>query len=369
MYRITVLFGHPQDPAAFERYYRQTHFPLTAKVKGIKGVTIGKLEALDPGQPAPYYRITSFYFDSREACEAVLASPEGQATLADLNNFATGGVSIVANEEEVLVPVSLPPTPQDWKHHLVQDHFGAAAQAYTTSKVHASGPDLAWIVEAAALTGKEHVVDVGTGTGHTALALAPYATEVVALDITLPMLEEARHLAASRGVTNVHFLQGDACALPLNSSQFDLVACRYAAHHFTHVAKAIGEWARILKTGGKVVVADSVSPEEPEIDRFLNEIEVLRDPSHGRNYRISEWLSLLAEAGFTASLVRSWSIPLDLPSWTQRIQAPPASVAQIERLFADAPSLTRERLHIGLNEEGLLSFALPAAMIVGIKPV
>jgi NAD(P)H-dependent flavin oxidoreductase YrpB (nitropropane dioxygenase family) len=42
-------------------------------------------------------------------------------------------------------PVSLPPTPQDWKHHLVQDNFGPAARAYTTSKAHASGPDLAWI--------------------------------------------------------------------------------------------------------------------------------------------------------------------------------------------------------------------------------
>jgi ubiquinone/menaquinone biosynthesis C-methylase UbiE len=262
---------------------------------------------------------------------------------------------------------TFPSTPQNWKNHLVRDRFGAAARAYTTSQVHASGPDLAWIVEVAALTGKEHVVDVGTGTGHTALALAPYVTEVVALDITLPMLEEARHLAASRGITNVRFLQGDACALPLSSNQFDLVACRHAAHHFAQVAQAIGEWARILKPGGKVVVADSVSPEEAELDSFLNEIEVLRDPSHGHNYRISEWLSLLAEAGFTASLVRSWSIPLDLPSWTQRIQTPPASVAQIERLFADAPSLTSERLHIGLNEEGLLSFALPAAVFVGVK--
>ena len=96
---------------------------------------------------------------------------------------------------------------------------------------------------------------------------------------------------------------------------------------------------------------------------------MLCDPSHGRNYRISEWFSLLAEAGLTASLERSWTVPLDLASWTQRIQTPPASVEQIERLFADASSLTRERLRIGLNEEGLLSFALPAAVIVGVKPV
>jgi len=107
MYRLTVLFGHPRDPAAFERYYRQSHFVLAGKVKGIKGVSIGRLEALDPGQPTTYYRITSFYFDNREACQAALASPEGQATLADLHIFATGGVTLVANEEEVLIPISL----------------------------------------------------------------------------------------------------------------------------------------------------------------------------------------------------------------------------------------------------------------------
>src|SRR5690242_8240740 len=107
MYRLTVLFGYPQDPAAFERYYRQIHFPMAAKIKGIKGVTIGKLESLDSEQPATYYRMTSFYFDSREACHEVLASPEGQAALADLNNFATGGVTFLAHEEEVLVPVCL----------------------------------------------------------------------------------------------------------------------------------------------------------------------------------------------------------------------------------------------------------------------
>lgn len=108
MYRVTVLFGHPQDPAEFERYYRQTHFPLAARMKGIKGVTIGKLESIDSSQPAAYYRISSFYFDTREAYQALLASPEMQAALADLQHFATGGFCIMANEEEVMIPVSLP---------------------------------------------------------------------------------------------------------------------------------------------------------------------------------------------------------------------------------------------------------------------
>jgi ubiquinone/menaquinone biosynthesis C-methylase UbiE/DNA-binding CsgD family transcriptional regulator len=262
---------------------------------------------------------------------------------------------------------TLPSSQEDRKNSLVQERFGAAARAYSTSNVHASGPDLAWVVEAAALEGEERVVDVGTGTGHTALALAPYAREVIAVDITLPMLEEAQGLAAGRGLTNLRFLQADASSLPLAGGQFDLVTCRQAAHHFSKIAQAVHEWARILKTGGKVVVVDSVSPEEPEIDSFLHEIEVLRDPSHVRNYRISEWFALLADAGFTASLSRSWTIPLDIPSWTKRIRTEPASVAQIEQLFAGASPAIKERLRIGLSEEGLLSFALPAAVFVGVK--
>src|SRR5579859_3078753 len=137
---------------------------------------------------------------------------------------------------------------QERKESLVQHNFGAVAQAYTTSKVHASGPDLAWIVEIAALTGKEQVIDIGTGTGHTAIALAPYAAEVVAVDLTQPMLAEAQQLAASRGITNVRFLQADTSALPLASGQFDLVTCRMAAHHFSCVEMVVSEWARILKT-------------------------------------------------------------------------------------------------------------------------
>src|SRR5713101_5956921 len=97
---------------------------------------------------------------------------------------------------------------------LSQLQFGPAAQAYASSPIHSQGADLKWIVEAAALSGKELVVDVATGTGFTAFALAPYAHEVVGVDITRPMLEAAQRLATERQVTNVRFMQGDAHALP-----------------------------------------------------------------------------------------------------------------------------------------------------------
>jgi ubiquinone/menaquinone biosynthesis C-methylase UbiE len=208
------------------------------------------------------------------------------------------------------------------KLQQVQSNFGAAATDYVTSTVHAQGQDLAWVLEAAALTGSERVLDIATGAGHTAFALAPYAAEVVALDVTPQMLAAAQSEAFERHLHNISFLEGDAQDLPCENASFDVVACRLAAHHFPYVRQGVQEWARVLKPSGKLVLVDTISPEEPEIDTSLNEIETLRDPSHVRNYRLSEWINFLKEAGFTVSTTREWGIALDVPSWTQRMRTP-----------------------------------------------
>jgi uncharacterized protein (TIGR02118 family) len=107
MIRLTVLYGHPDDPEEFQRYYREVHIPLARKMKGLKGWTIGLCEAAQRGEKPPYYMIVGLYAESRQAMEDILASPEGQATVADVPNFATGGVTFLYDEEEVLVPYAL----------------------------------------------------------------------------------------------------------------------------------------------------------------------------------------------------------------------------------------------------------------------
>jgi len=108
MYRLTVLYGHPDDPLEFQRYYHEVHVPLARKMKGLKGWTIGRCEAATAGERPPYYMIVGLYADSREALEAIIASPEGQATVADVPNFATGGATFLYDDEEVLIPYRLP---------------------------------------------------------------------------------------------------------------------------------------------------------------------------------------------------------------------------------------------------------------------
>jgi ubiquinone/menaquinone biosynthesis C-methylase UbiE len=252
------------------------------------------------------------------------------------------------------------------KLQQIQNQFGVAAADYVTSKVHASGEDLVWLVEAAALTGVERVLDVATGGGHTAFALAPYAAEVVALDLTRPMLEVAQREASARGLHNICFLEGDAQAIPCDDGSFDIVACRHAAHHFPRLRRGVSEWARVLKSGGKLLLVDSLAPEEPEQDIFLNEIEMLRDPSHVRNHRLSEWKSLLGEVGFTVSTIREGGVFLDIPSWTQRMRTPPEVIAIIERRLRGATPTAREHLRIE-ERDGVLGFTLPKVLLAAIK--
>ena len=107
MVRLSVLYGHPSDSAEFDRYYHQIHIPIAKKMKGLKGWTIGKCESAIEGQPPPYYMIVGLYADTRAELEAILASAEGQATIADVPKFATGGATFIYNEETVLLPYEL----------------------------------------------------------------------------------------------------------------------------------------------------------------------------------------------------------------------------------------------------------------------
>lgn len=247
----------------------------------------------------------------------------------------------------------------------VQRQFGPVAASYVTSSVHASGPDLDAMLAAAELQGDERVLDVATGGGHTAIAFARQAGEVVAFDLTEAMLAVARQSAEAQGVSNLTFVPGDAEHLPFADGEFDLVTCRYAAHHFPHPIVAVREWVRVLKPGGKLLLVDVVSPDDPASDTTLNAAEVLRDPSHVRDHSVAQWLDMLQEeADFTVTDVQQWPLRLDFTSWTERMRTPAAAAAQIQVLFAGAPAAVREELR--LEADG--TFTCPLALLVAVRP-
>ena len=235
----------------------------------------------------------------------------------------------------------------------IQDQFTAAANAYAYSAVHAAGADLAVLVETAALTGSERVLDIGTGVGHTALRVAPQAAEVVAIDITPAMLEQGRRLARERGVTNVVFEEADGAKLPYENASFDLVTCRFCAHHFVDPMAVLRESARVLKPRGRMVLVDTVAHEDPALDTFLNAVELLRDASHVRDWRASEWVRMFEQARFTAEVVHRTAVVLDGDDWVKRMNTPATKVAMLQELLRDAHAAQRAAFDVGDEPWGL----------------
>lgn len=90
---LTVAYGHPSDTDQFDSYYDSTHRALVEKVAGVRAVRVLRCAPLDH-TPPPYYLVAELTFDSAEAVEFGLKSPEGQAAAADLANFADGGATL-----------------------------------------------------------------------------------------------------------------------------------------------------------------------------------------------------------------------------------------------------------------------------------
>ena len=245
----------------------------------------------------------------------------------------------------------------------VQKQFGRTAAAYVESPNHAKGEDLDRIVALAAEHGGERVVDVGTGVGHTLRRVAPSFRSAVGVDATREMLEAGVAVLSGAGITNALLVQADATALPIPTGSADVVTSRLAAHHFADAAGAFREIARILRRGGLFVLVDNYAPDDPELDRFINEVETLRDPSHVRNHTVTGWRELLERAGLRTTVDSDTSITkLTTESWLDRSQTPPDRAEEVRGRLRGATPSAVEAFQIAPT-----SFAVRKLILIGRK--
>lgn len=100
MYKVTVLYHHPKQLDEFETYYAEVHLPIARQMPKMSRLDLTKFDSA-PGAGAPkYHRMAELYFHSREVMEETMGSPEGQATIDDLENFTPGGVTILLGSVE-----------------------------------------------------------------------------------------------------------------------------------------------------------------------------------------------------------------------------------------------------------------------------
>lgn len=250
---------------------------------------------------------------------------------------------------------------------LVQQQFGAHAAAYTGSPVHAKGASLTRLVDLIHLQPTWRALDIAAGPGHTAYAIAPHVAHVTVSDLTPAMLDEARALAAAKGIANVSFQEADAEELPFAAASFDLVTCRIAPHHFSHVDRFIAQSWRVLRPGGVLVVVDNVVPTDESAAAWINQVEIARDPSHVRALSLEEWRGLLTTGGFL--VVNSEVAPkeMEFQPWAERMGASPAVIAGLRRLITTGPPPVTGYFRPRLQDD-MLWFTLWEAIVVAHKP-
>lgn len=240
-----------------------------------------------------------------------------------------------------------------------REQFDRQAEHYNAQWNAWSEESLAWLLTNAQACPEDMALDVATGTGFTALAFAPHVRSVIGLDISPGMLAQARKHAEEQRISNATFQGGAAENLPFPGATFDLVTCRVAPHHFLSVPRFLQEVARVLKPGGRFLLADTTVPDDSaEAGDWQNAVEALRDPSHVRNYTPGEWRRFLEEARLEVEQLTSTGggIHVVLSDWLTKAGCTPEQTTAVRGRFENAPESAARAFHIERLPNGDLGF-------------
>ena len=201
-------------------------------------------------------------------------------------------------------------------NEIVRREFAKQARSFGSPGLTLARQDyLRWVVKALPVHPGLCVLDVASGTGHLARAMAPHVREVIAIDATAEMLEEGRKEAERVGLSNVVFELGFAEHLPHGDRSFDMVVCRFAVHHFIDPPVPIGEMARICRPGGTVAVIDLVAPDDEGLAERYNRLEGMRDPSTTVVVSAEALGQFCVDAGLAVRRTDSRDVEVNVEQW------------------------------------------------------
>jgi len=248
---------------------------------------------------------------------------------------------------------------------LIIDQFTRQAAPFSQSQGHTNEESLRLLIELAELSGDDTVLDVACGTGMVACAFAAIVRQVTGIDITPAMLEQADLLAQRRGLTNLSWRQGDIETLPFPDNNFSVVLCRYSFHHFLQPQAALAEMMRVCQPGGKVMIADAIVPPD-KIDAY-NQFEKLFDPSHHRALTLSEFFSLINQAGLQNLRIANYKMEMALEDQLAASFPNPGDDEKLRRLLRE--DIGADRIGVGAHLRGdAIHYAYPITVLIAEKP-
>ncbi len=249
----------------------------------------------------------------------------------------------------------------------VQRVFTESAHKFTALKASADRASHDAMIRLAKPQPSDRVLEIACGPGFVALLFAERVREVVGLDLTEALLERARQRQRELGLQNVQFIQGDAEQLPFPDGAFTIVACHKAFHHFPNPQKILEESARVLEQGGRLVLGDTLSSDDPDKNALHNAIERLRDPSHVKMYGLNELIALLRDAGFLVKEHEIFEDERTLSWWMSVITPPPEIRAQIRQMLIESIPQDRTGLRVRAENDEIF-YRRRNLVIVAIKP-
>jgi ubiquinone/menaquinone biosynthesis C-methylase UbiE len=246
-----------------------------------------------------------------------------------------------------------------------RDQFRRVAGRYAKSRAHSDKRFLSRMVALARLGRGERVLDLATGPGFVGVEFAKKGAEVIGTDITKEMLTHAKELRKRNGVP-MEFVLAEASHQPFRDESFDIAVSRLAFHHMKDPAAALQSMKRVVRPRGRIVIADLVVSEDSEVADFHNEFERLRDPSHVRSLRLSEWKNLYRKLGLRLDKLAQSKVQLEVTEWAERAGFPMRRVSELTTKLERAPAKTRRTMNV-FRRSGLLFFLNTRAILVGTR--
>jgi ubiquinone/menaquinone biosynthesis C-methylase UbiE len=251
----------------------------------------------------------------------------------------------------------------------VKQRFGERTAHYRASITHASGDDLDLLVSLVRPRAGDRALDIATGAGHVAVALARAGADVTASDLTPGMLAEAADNLAANGL-HAEMAVADACALPFPDASFDIVTCRMAPHHFADADAFAHEVARVLKPGGRFGLEDQVAPEDAEAAELINAFERLRDPSHNVQRPLSEWTRLVEGAGLVVERTSIFDKHVEFEWWTSIQDCSVETRARLSAMMQIAPDAAQDWYAPAFGKGGqIFTFRIRHLVMLATRPL